>query len=174
MKTATPGRAYCPLVPILPQWPETWGRSSTIRDSACGLSRRGGDLSEPQSPPPRGFRISRWGAGWWQCGPVKARCPRCGEHKAHHGPFLSGCGCACSPHALPFLCRQEPGFPAPAWLPLESPGVGGPLLCPGLWAHLREDTGVQLEALGGALGLARGLGQDACSSLTLMVGSRVL
>lgn len=51
--------------------------------------------------------------------------------------------------------------PSPGWLRLESPGGGGPVLCPGLWARLREDTGVHLEALGGALGLARSLGQEA-------------
>lgn len=47
----------------------------------------------------------------WSC---EGRVPRGREHEAPRGPFLGGCGCACSPHVLPFLCRQEPRFPAPA------------------------------------------------------------
>lgn len=61
--------------------------------------------------------------------------------------------------------------PSPGWLQLESPGGGGPVLCPDLWARLREDTGVHLEALGGDLGLARSLGQDARGPQTLRAGS---
>lgn len=103
---------------------------------------------------------------------MKAGWLRGREQEAPQGLFLGGCGRACCPHGLPFLCRQEPGFPAPAWLRPERPEGGGPVLCAGLWARLREDTGVHLEALGRALGLADGLEQDAGSPLTLRAGSQ--
>lgn len=135
------------------------------------FQQRGRGLPEPQGPPPCGseFRGGRWLVAAWSC---EGRVPKGPRARGSRGPLSGRMWVRLLP-ARPALPVQAGAWvPSSGWLRLGSPGDGRPVLCPGLWARLCENTGVHSEALGRALGLAHSLGQDAGSPLTLRAGSQ--
>ena len=149
MKTATPGRVHCPLYPFCHDGLRSGaghpasGAPPVVSAEGAGTSLSHKALLHVVSE----FLGGRWLVAAWSC---EGRVPEGPRARGSPGPLSGQMWLRLLP-ACPALPVQAGAWvPSPGWLWLGSPGDGGPVLCPGLWARLHEDTGVHSEALGGA------------------------